>query len=86
MTTLQECKCANVLKGRCGGCDNTFAVRCTQCRYKKNFGNAPISADVAASKHMVKSKHIVKIIPKYGTELTVAPTKSKIGSNGDVPF
>ena len=86
MATLQDCKCQGILKGRCNGCDNTFAVRCTQCRYKRNFGNAPISADVAASKHMVKTKHKLKIIPKYGEELTVAPTESRISTNGDVPF
>lgn len=52
--------------------ESHYAVRCQKCPYSKpNIGNAPLTADVMATKHSVTRRHPVKIT-KYTNNLVIS--------------
>lgn len=64
---LLTCRTCGMTR-RVAAVDNGIRVRCNECRFSRSFGNARITAEVAAAKHhrshpshTVEIKHDVKV-------------------------
>lgn len=43
-----------------------WKISCQDCRYAKNFGAAPMTAHIYATKHAIKRHHVVEMIDSEG--------------------
>jgi hypothetical protein len=52
--------------GECKRVEVTWLFKCEHCRYSRNVGNAPMTAEIKSTAHAIKMHHRVKVWKQLG--------------------